>query len=297
MEKIYIAGAGGMLGDAFNNIFNKNYILKCTDIDVNSEWLSYMDFRKFDQYKKDVLEFKPDYLFHLGALTDLEECEDNSENAYLTNTISVENAVMISNLIDIPLVFISTAGIFDGKKDIYDDWDQPNPISVYGRTKYLGEKHVIQNKNDYIICRAGWMMGGGFKKDKKFVKKIISQINNGNKTLNIVDDKFGTPTYTYDFAKNVKLILQKKYWGLYNLVCSGLTSRLDVTKQILNILNLESKIKIKVVESSFFAKEYFAKRPISERLINKKLDLRKINIMRNWKQALKEYIEEEFNEV
>ncbi len=294
MKKIYIAGAGGMLGEAFYNVFKTDFLLKCSDIDQNSDWLSYLDFRDFEKYKTDVLNFKPDYLFHLGAITDLEQCEKDEKNAYLTNTLSVENAVIISNILDIPIIYISTAGIFDGKKDYYDDWDLPNPISIYGKSKYLGERYVIENKNNYLVLRAGWMMGGGIKKDKKFIKKIINQIDNGKTNLNIVDDKFGTPTYTYDFAENAKLLLNKELWGLYNLVCSGLSSRLDVTAEILKLLKLENKISIKKVDSSFFSDEYFAKRPLSERLINRKLELRKLNIMRDWKIALKEYLEKEF---
>ena len=202
--------------------------------------------------------------------------------------------MIISNILNIPIIYISTAGIFDGKKDYYDDWDIPNPISIYGKSKYLGERYVIENKENYLVLRAGWMMGGGIKKDKKFIKKIITQIKDGNSKLNIVDDKFGTPTYTYDFAENAKLLLKKELWGLYNLVCSGLSSRLDVTKEILKLLNLENKISIDKVDSNFFSDEYFAKRPFSERLINRKLELRKLNIMRDWKVALREYLENEF---
>ena len=117
MKKIYIAGSGGMLGEAFYSQLKNDYILKCTDIDVNEEWLSFLDFRDLDAYKKDVQAFKPDYLFHLGAYTDLEYCEKNVDDTYLTNTISVENAVYIANALDIPLLYISTAGIFDGNKD------------------------------------------------------------------------------------------------------------------------------------------------------------------------------------
>ena len=84
----------------------------------------------------------------------------------------------LGSKIDIPIVYISTAGIFDGQKQTYDDWDIPNPLCVYARSKYLGE-NIVQNLcNRYIICRAGWMMGGGLKKDKKFVNKIIAQIKN-----------------------------------------------------------------------------------------------------------------------
>ena len=96
-KKIYIAGCGGMLGEAFHSIFNNDYELKCTDIDVNEPWLSYLDFRDFNAYLKDVVEFKPDYLFHIGAYTDLEYCETHQNDTYVTNAIAVENAVYISN--------------------------------------------------------------------------------------------------------------------------------------------------------------------------------------------------------
>ena len=124
-----------MLGEAFYKIFGEEYQLKCTDIDVNEIWLSLLDFRDYEAYWRDVSEFKPDYLFHLGAHTDLEYCELNKDDAYATNTIAVENAVYISNILDIPLLYISTAGIFDGSKDSFDDWDQPNPMGHYSRSK------------------------------------------------------------------------------------------------------------------------------------------------------------------
>ena len=106
-KKIYIAGCGGMLGEAFYQQFKDDYIIKCTDKDVNAEWLLLLDFRDYDAYKKDVEEFRPDYLFHLGAYTDLEWCEQNADEVYLTNTLCVENAVYIANALDIPLLYIS----------------------------------------------------------------------------------------------------------------------------------------------------------------------------------------------
>ena len=290
MKRIYIAGAGGMLGEAFYSVFKENNILKCTDIDLNEKWLSYLDFRDFDSYKKDVLEFKPDYLFHLGAHTSLEYCEKNIEDAYLTNTISVENATYIANLLDIPMLYISTAGIFDGQKDTYDDWSTPNPLGVYARSKYKAEIFVKENARRYLICRAGWMMGGGPKKDKKFVKKILDQLILGSKKIFVVNDKMGTPTYTFDFAKNVELLILREYWGLYNMVCKGITSRYEVAEYILEVFNLEKKVNLTSVSSDYFIDEYFAPRPLSERLLTKKLDYRKINIMRPWKIALSDYV-------
>ena len=291
MKKIYIAGSGGMLGEAFYNQFKNDYALKCTDKDVNEEWISFLDFRDLEAYKKDVEAFKPDYLFHLGAYTDLEYCEKNVEDTYLTNTISVENAVYIANALDIPLLYISTAGIFDGNKDLYDDWDEPNPLGVYARSKFMGERYVVENTKRFLVCRAGWMMGAGPKKDKKFIQKLMKQIKEGKKELFIVDDKDGTPTFTHDFAKNVKALIEKEYWGLYNMVCGGQTSRLEVAHELLSLLGLSNEIKINVVNSDYFKEIYFAERPPCERLDNRKLKLRNINFMQDWKVALKEYID------
>ena len=295
-KKIYVAGCGGMLGEAFYSVFKESYNLKCTDINVNDDWLSFLDFRDFDLYKKDVEEFKPDYLFHLGAFTDLEYCEENVDDTYMTNTISVENAVYIANNLNIPLLYISSAGIFDGKQDTYDDWDLPNPLGHYARSKYAGEVFVEKNIQKHLICRAGWMMGAGPKKDKKFVQKIMQQIKDGKKELFIVNDKLGTPTYTHDFAQNVKLLLEKEYWGLYNMVCGGITGRFEVVEELIKILKLEDDVKVIPVDSSYWKKEYYAERPPSERLVDKKLELRGVNVMRDWKICLEEYIRDYYTD-
>lgn len=290
-KKIYMAGCGGMLGEAFYHQFREDYDIKCTDIDVNENWLSYLDFRDLNAYRKEIHDFKPDYLFHLGAYTSLEYCEQHPEDTYATNTMAVENAVYIANEFDIPLLYISTAGIFDGAKERYDDWDQPNPLGVYARSKYMGERFVCENAKRFLVCRAGWMMGAGPSKDKKFIQKLMKQLQEGKKELFIVDDKDGTPTYTHDFAKNVRALIQQEYWGLYNMVCSGQTSRIEVAAELLRILNMEQQVKITAVKSDYFKATYFAERPPCERLVNRKLNLRNLNLMQDWKTALNQYIE------
>lgn len=296
MKRIYIAGCGGMLGDAFYKIFGAEHELKCTDVDVNEPWLSCLDFRDYDSYRRGVMEFRPDYLFHLGAYTDLEYCELHSADTYATNTLSVENAAYIANELNIPLLYISTAGIFDGGKDVYDDWDQPNPLGHYARSKYAGEVFVKENVRRHLVCRAGWMMGGGPRKDKKFIQKIMKQIKEGKTEIFVVNDKLGTPTYTHDFARNVKLLLQKEYWGLYNMVCGGVTSRLEVVQELISILGMQEVVRITEVSSDYFKHEYFAERPPSERLVNQKLNLRGLNVMRHWKVGLREYLSTEYQD-
>ena len=290
MRKIYLAGSGGMLGQAFHQVFGSDYELRCTDKDVNEPWLDLLDFRDLDGYRKDVEAFRPDYLFHLGAHTDLEYCEQHVEDTYLTNTTSVENAVWIANRLDIPLLYISTAGIVDGSKDSFDDWDLPNPLGHYARSKYAGELYVTQNARRHLVCRAGWMMGGGPRKDKKFVQKIMKQIKSGKTELNVVRDKLGTPTYTMDFAANVKALIEAEYWGLYNMVCEGVTSRLEVAHELVETIGMKDRVRINEVDSDFFKAEFFAPRPDSERLLNRKLTLRNMNRMRDWRVALRDYV-------
>ena len=283
-----------MLGLAFYEEFSGDADVRCTDIDINEGWLQYLDFRDYDAYRKDVLGFSPDCLFHLGALTDLEYCEAHPDETYATNAMAVENAVYIANELDIPLLYIGTAGIFDGRRELYDDWDTPSPLGTYARAKWAGEEFVTKNAAKYLICRAGWMMGGGPRKDKKFIQKLMLQLRNGGTVLNIVDDKLGTPTYTRDFAHNVRLLLERRWWGLYNMVCQGATSRLEVARGLVTELGLDGTVRVNSVSSEYFAATYFAPRPPSERLVNRKLALRGLDVMQPWRDALRDYLRRDY---
>ena len=294
MTKIYMAGVGGMLGEAFHHVFSDEYELLCTDKDVNAPWLSHLDFRDRAEYARQVRDFRPDYLFHIGAHTSLEYCEDNIDDAYATNTLPVEDAVRLANQLGIPLLYISTAGIFDGAQETYDDWDQPNPLGHYARSKYMGERFVVENAHRYLVCRAGWMMGAGPEKDKKFIQKLAAQLKGGATELKVVDDKLGTPTYTRDFAAQVKVLIEQDLWGLYNMVCQGVTSRFEVAEYLVKALGKQGEIAVNPVSSDYFAQEYFAPRPPSERLLTKKLDLRGVNVMRDWRVCLDEYLGDKY---
>lgn len=144
---ILITGCGGMLGESVFQHFKAFANVLATDIDLNEDWLEYLDVRDFKQYRETAVNFRPQIMMHLAALTDLEYCERHSAQSYLTNTIGVENAALIAKELDCTLIYIGTAGIFDGAKADYDDWDSPNPINVYGRSKWLGEQYVMQNLN------------------------------------------------------------------------------------------------------------------------------------------------------
>ena len=287
--KVMLAGCGGMLGDAVYKQFSKNCQVLASDIDLNEDWLVHGDVRDYQQMYVMAKDYQPDLIINLAALTDLEMCEKDKDNTWKTNALGAENMALIAQKLDIPHVYISTAGIFDGAQEIYNDFDFPNPLSIYGKAKFYGEVQVQRMLSKYYVFRAGWMMGSGPKKDKKFISKIFKQLQAGSKELFVVDDKLGTPTYTTNFAESIYKIVQTDLYGLYNMVCGGSCSRYDVACEFVKLLGLENEVKVTVVNSDYFKTEYFAERPASEKLVNMKLEARNINFMRDWKECLAEY--------
>jgi dTDP-4-dehydrorhamnose reductase len=283
-----VFGAAGMLGTTLKSIADEGKFI-FTDKDT-STGLEFCDIRDLKSVTKIIEKYNPDIILNFAALVDLEYCEKNQDDCYLTNTIAATHIFNVAKDKDIPYIFISTAGIFGNDKEFYTEEDQPYPLSVYGKSKYYTEQTLLnQSYNKYWIFRAGWMMGGGPLVDKKFVNKIIKQMNNGVTELNVVDDKLGVPTYTKDFAQSIlNHISEDLPYGLYNMVSQGEASRYDTAVEINKFLNLG--LTINKVDSNFFKEEYFAPRPYSEKLINKKLDDIGRNYMRNWKVCLHEYL-------
>jgi len=287
--RIYIAGCGGMLGQSVYAVFNQIANVLATDIDVNEPWLKFADVRDIDGITKSVMDFKPDVIINLAAITDMENCEKLQDNAWLTNSLGAENLALLALKLNIPHIYISTAGIFGGEKEFFTDFDTPNPLSIYAKSKFAGELFIKQTLSKYYVVRAGWMMGGGPDKDKKFVNKIYKQLVAGKKELLVVDDKLGTPTYTLDFANGLLKLLQSEYYGVYNQVCPGSCSRYDVALKFIHLMGLTDIVSVKKVSSDYFANEYFAPRPYSEKLLNLKLIARNLMVMRNWEDCLADY--------
>jgi dTDP-4-dehydrorhamnose reductase len=283
-----------MLGTTLQGLVDTSDHL-LTDKDVEGE-VSFCDIRDLKHTSEVVSKYKPDIILNFAALVDLEYCEQEKDDCYLTNTIAAIHLFNLARDLNVPYVFISTAGIFGNDKEYYTEEDTPFPLSAYGKSKYYTEQ-LMQNQGyeKYWIFRAGWMMGGGPLKDKKFVNKIMKQIKSGAKELNVVDDKLGVPTYTKDFARSILRHLQEDLpYGLYNMVSSGDASRYQTAVEMNKFLELG--VIINKVTSNFFAEEYSAPRPYSEKLINKSLDDLQRNYMRNWKVCLHEYLKEYFYE-
>ena len=289
--RIYVTGAAGMLGSELVPYFHsKGHDVMATDIRGNEGWWSHNDVRDYHTQHYAVSEFQPHVIMNLAAETDLEYCEGHAGIAIETNTGGSANCAALAGKFGIPYVYISTAGIFDGKKEYYTDSDLPNPICVYAKSKYWGEL-IAQTVSKHIVLRCGWQMGSG-PKDKKFINKIWKQIKARATELNVVTDKQGTPTYVKDFTRQIEKLLETKTWGTFNSVCKGEATRYDVAVEFLKLMHLQDKIKVNVVDSSFFSKEYFAPRPASEKLVTSRLDFLGLNVMRPWQEALAEYVTE-----
>lgn len=293
--RAFVTGAAGMLGSSLVPILKDcGHTVMATDLNYLDGIDLQLDVRDLPHLLEAVREFKPDTLIHLAAETDLETCEARVDYAYQENCIGTQNACVACLNLDIPLAYISTAGVFDGKKDgPYTEFDQPNPVNVYGASKLQGEKVVRDLIHRHFVVRAGWMVGGG-SRDKKFVHKIISQIEDGQNEIHAVTDRKGTPTYAPAFSRMLEKIIRMKIYGTYHLACRGEATRYEVTEEILRILG-RSDIKLTPVTSDYFKEEYFAPRPYSESLTNYVLELRSLNDMPLWADALEEYLRESFS--
>jgi dTDP-4-dehydrorhamnose reductase len=303
--KVLVTGAAGMLGSALvPALARRGHAVIATDLEtsVPHPWgprgprVGGLDVRSFDDVHDAVQLLAPELLVHLAAATDLEDCELDPDGAAATNAVGTQNCALAAQRADIPLVYISTAGVFNGAKpEPYTEYDDPDPINHYGRTKLAGERIVRALVDRHLIVRAGWMVGGGRERDHKFVRLILDQLDDGANTIHAVGDKLGTPTYAVDFAECFLGLLESERWGLYHMSGTGACSRYDIAALILRLLDRED-VTLVEVGSEFFAGRFFAPRPYSEVMRNLALELHGLNLMTKWEDAIERYLAASFSQ-
>ena len=290
--KVLVIGSTGMLG----SYMIPTLIAEGFDVVTSNFLYAHMDVSVEEQVRKTVELSKADIVLHLAAETDVDRCEREPTHAYKINTYGTINVAQACKRAKIPMLYVSTIGVFYGDKpEAYNETDTPHPANVYGFSKLKGEQFVKLILKDYFIVRAGWMIGGGPTRDKKFVGKIIRQLQDPNTTeIKAVIDKVGSPTYAKDFSYVVAQLIRTKKYGTYHCTNHGYPSRYEVAKEVVRLMGMENDITLKPVDSSEFA-SLSAGRAASEKSDN--LALQKINMdyMRDWKDALEEYIQCEWN--
>lgn len=273
--KVLITGAKGMLGqDLCPTLEDLGCFLIETDIDN-------LDITKKEDVEDFVSKAHPDLIIHLAAYTNVDRAEEEEEKAELINAVGTENVALAASKIDVPLIYISTDYVFDGTKNSpYLPTDPTNPINAYGRTKLKGEELVQKHCKKYYIARTSWLYG---MYGKNFVDTMLSLKD--KEELKVVDDQWGTPTWTMDLAGALMKLLTKPY-GIYHLSGGGKpTTWYNFAKTIFELSNL--KVNLKPCTTEEFKRP--ANRPKYSVMDNDKM-------LRDWKLALKDYLSLKFED-
>jgi len=304
--KILVTGAAGMLGSSVVPTFAAaGHDVVATDIDLSDPrpWaargprLQWLDVRQREEVKDCFSSVRPELVLHLAAETSLEISDTDPDHAYLTNTVATKYVALQARAAGIPMVYLSTAEVFDGTKTgAYTEFDWPNPVNIHGASKYDGELIVASIVEEHYIVRTGWMVGGGAAKDHKFVSRIINQLRDGAQIVYAVTDKLGSPTYAPELARCLMGLLDSGLFGIYHMACGGKGSRYDVAARILQVLG-RTDVELVGVGSEHFADEFFSVRPDSQIMRNMMLDLQGMNTMPDWRDAIEAYLHAEFAEL
>lgn len=270
-DQALITGADGMVG---------SYI----DFGIRTNHRS-LDITNLSEVLKVCGKHQPKTIVHLAAETDVDLCERDATHAYNVNAIGTYNMATAARSVDAKLVYISTSAVFDGTKvEPYTESDIPAPQSFYGHSKYLGELAVKAMLEDYLILRVCWMFGGGQTKDQKFIAKILQQLQ--QPVINVIKYKRGSPTYGKDLVTGIERLIKEGKSGVYHMGNAGSPTRADIVREIVQITG--SNAEVREVEPSFFGVNYVAHRGDNESMVGN------VRYMRPWQEALKEYIQQEW---
>ncbi len=273
LEKILITGAGGMLG---------SYIDFGVRLDHHS-----LDVGDLASVRAACAAHRPRVIFHLAAATDLVGCEKDQAQTYHTNAIGTYHMALAARDIGAKLVYVSTSAVFDGKKEApYREDDMPNPQSVYGHSKYLGELAVRGILDDYMIARTCWIFGGGPEKDHKFVANIIRQAQNSK--IEVIGGKRGSPTYGKDLVQELVHLAEEDARGTYHIGNAGAPTRVEIAREIVRAVG--SRAEVVEADASVFEKKY----PGAGARGNESIESEKITL-RPWQEALREYVATEWH--
>ena len=274
MKKIWITGAEGHIGTALLDLLEGvEYQLLPTDIEE-------VDITKIDEVTQFVHVNRPDVVINCAGLTDVQECENNVDEAYRVNAIGVRNVALAANEVNAKVIQISTDDVFDKESRIpYNEFDNVHPRTIYGKSKEAGEKILTQLLNRFVIIRSSWIYGIG----RDFVDEVLRNVGQG-KTMEVPNNQYAAPTSAKELAKVIRYFIDNEEYGLYHVVCPGSCSRYEFARTILEYSGKAGELDLYpvVIEDS----------PTYSVLDNMMLRLTGIEEPKEWKTALKEYLDE-----
>lgn len=275
VNKIVITGANGQLGQDLVKVIGTRYETFLFDLDL--------DVTDNHAVVSTITRINPDVVIHAAAYTDVDGCESNIKTAYGVNAIGAGNVAIAAQKTGAKMVYVSTDYVFDGTKtEPYLEFDDTNPMSVYGRSKLGGERLVTSLCNRYFIVRTAWLYGAG---GNNFVKTML-RLAEEKDELTVVNDQTGSPTFSHDLAaKIIELVMTEKF-GFYHATNSGSCTWFDFAKSIMEMKGIN--IPIKPVSTEEFPRP--AHRPRYSVLDNLGLELNGFSPMPPYLDALERYL-------
>ena len=275
--KVLVTGVKGQLGyDVVGELKKRN--IEAVGVDIDE-----MDITDAASVDKVIKEASPDAVIHCAAYTAVDAAEDNVDICRKVNKDGTQNIANVCKELDIKMIYISTDYVFDGEGTRpWEPDDKPDPLNVYGLTKYEGEVAVTSTLSKYFIVRIAWVFGVN---GKNFIKTMLN-LAKTHDSLTVVNDQFGSPTYTYDLARLlVDMVLTDKY-GIYHATNEGIITWYDFACKIFETAGLNVKVS-PVPASEYPAK---AKRPSNSRMSKQKLVDNGFELLPTWQDALERYI-------
>ena len=277
--KIILLGSSGQLGKEFEKFLSQNKSVVLYSFSHNE-----LDILNLDTLLNEFKDVKPDVVINCAAYTKVDKAEEEQDLAYRVNAIGSKNVSFAAFRVNAKIVYFSTDYVFDGNKGSpYIEFDKPNPLSIYGKSKLLGEKYTKEINPNHLILRISWLYG---IRGDNFVKTII-KLSRENKLLRVVDDQIGTPTYTLDVVKQTWELVEKDYVGLFHSSNEGAVSWFGFANEIVKKLNLNVDV-VPIKTEEYKTK---AIRPKYSVLDNYLLKLENLNMMENWEKAFKNFVE------
>ncbi|MFC1686789.1 SDR family oxidoreductase [Nanoarchaeota archaeon] len=278
MTKILLLGYTGKMGIALNKILKEDYEIICK----NSQDF---DASNFEQVKKMVKELQPDILINTVAFHGIDPCEKEPEKALAINTLHTKLLAELSNEMNFLLVHFSTDAIFNNQKDkSYVESDTPKPINLYGFTKYGADCFIQAIAKKYYIVRYSLLFGEN-PRNNQLIEKMTQKIKEGEE-IGMADDITCSPSYSIDIAKEVKRMLKSSLpYGIYHIVNEGKATLYEIMVEVSKNLKVDTSIK----KASFRDFNHLAMKNTDTLLTSEK-----INALRPWKEAIKDYVFEEF---
>ncbi len=288
MKKVLVTGCNGQLGRAIQKEYAGNVTFILTDV-AEGEGITSLDITDIDAVMSLVLNEKPDVIINCAALTNVDGCEKMWDLAYKINAIGPRNLAIAATAVGAKLVHVSTDYVFAGtERTPRTEFDTPDPISAYGKTKLEGEQFVRQFAEKFFILRTAWLYGDG----KNFVKTMV-RVAKTHDEVSVVCDQFGSPTSAVELAKMIHFLEGTDNYGIFHATCEGETNWADFTEAFYAKLGITAKVNHITSEEYARMNPEAAKRPAYSNLDNYMLRLTTDQFaMANWEDALDVYLKD-----